>query len=394
MGLVMPLMPSFIPGYPEDCSLSIEITKRMEAVGAVGEDKLFFDPTMLKFILEDMATESECKILYHSTPIYLVKEGNCITHLIVYNKDGISAYKTKYAIDCTGDADLAVMAGAEFESGDADRINQPVSLRFEMAGIDFNAFHAYMHELGNDFYKYFAMNSPGMAEILSKAADDGILTSQDIKYFQAFGIPGKPDSMNFNCPELTPGNNAADAAFLTKKQLEGKRAILRLQCFLKERIPGFKNAYITGISDMVGIRESRRINTEYTLTTSDILDYRKFEDGITACAYPIDIHGKDDTTLGVCYNETIPEPQRYWEVPFRCMIPKKLNNLLVSGRCAGFDFVAQSAARIQLVCRAMGEAAGIGCALAAENQSAFLDINTAEVKRLMKQRIEGRNRVI
>ena len=105
-----------------------------------------------------------------------VLEDRTITHVIVNNKNGLAAYKAKCFIDCTGDADLIKLVGASYQSGNHNRVNQPVSLRFDMAGIDFERFHAYMCSLGNDQYKYFAMNTPGMKDIIRKAYENGVLT--------------------------------------------------------------------------------------------------------------------------------------------------------------------------------------------------------------------------
>ena len=118
-----------------------------------------------------------------------VLEDRTITHVIVNNKNGLAAYKAKCFIDCTGDVD--------------------------MAGIDFERFHAYMRSLGNDQYKYFAMNTPGMKDIIRKAYENGVLTEQDACYFQAFGIPGHPDGMNFNCRSM--GEAAGIAAAMAVK---------------------------------------------------------------------------------------------------------------------------------------------------------------------------------
>ena len=307
-----------------------------------------------------------------------VLEDRTITHVIVNNKNGLAAYKAKCFIDCTGDADLIKLVGASYQSGNHNRVNQPVSLRFDMAGIDFERFHAYMRSLGNDQYKYFAMNTPGMKDIIRKAYENGVLTEQDACYFQAFGIPGRPDGMNFNCPELTTKENVVDAEFMTQKQLEGKKAIMRLRKFLRDYIPGFENAYITSIAQLVGFRESRRIEAEYMLTIEDVLTYRKFPDGIAASHYPIDVHGVNDVSLGLKYQHDVPADEQYWEVPFRVMIPKTLDNVLTAGRCAGMDFRAQSAARIQPTCRSMGEAAGIAALEDVEYVSRTRDVLAGE----------------
>ena len=329
-----------------------------------------------------MAADSNCDILYYTTLVDAVLEDRTITHVIVNNKNGLAAYKAKCFIDCTGDADLIKLVGASYQPGNHNRVNQPVSLRFDMAGIDFERFHAYMRSLGNDQYKYFAMNTPGMKDIIRKAYENGVLTEQDACYFQAFGIPGRPDGMNFNCPELTTKENVVDAEFMTQKQLEGKKAIMRLRKFLRDYIPGFENAYITSIAQLVGFRESRRIEAEYMLTIEDVLTYRKFPDGIAASHYPIDVHGVDDVSLGLKYQHDVPVDEQYWEVPFRVMIPKTLDNVLTAGRCAGMDFRAQSAARIQPTCRSMGEAAGIAAAMAVKNEAVrFNEIDGTAVRR-------------
>lgn len=364
MGLVLPLMSSRLPGSIGQCSLGIEVTRRMEELTKGESDHYRFDSALMQMVLEEMAGKYGCRLLYYTMPVETVKEGDRISYLIVHNKNGLSAYRAAYYIDGTGDADLAVLAGVECMSGNDEGVNQPVSLRFEMAGVDFDRFHAYMRSLGYLGERYFAMNTPGMKDVIMKARDDGLLTDQDACYFQAFGVPGRPDAMAFNCPELTTQAGVVDADFLTQKQVEGKAAILRLRRFLWERIPGFEKAYITSIAPMVGFRESRRIEAEYVMTVRDILSYKKFPDGVCKSNYPLDVHGVEDVTLGLKYDEGVPKEERYWEVPYRCMVPKNVENLLVTGRCAGFDFRAQSATRIQLVCRAMGEAAGIAAAMA------------------------------
>jgi hypothetical protein len=375
MGQVTPLMTSGIPHLRSHCPLGLEISTRMQAIGGSGENDHLFDPTMLAFVLEDMATESDCALLYHTLLAGVVMTGEHLDAVIVCNKDGLTAFTATSFIDCSGDADLAAMAGVDYEIGNHNGVNQPVSLRFEMAGIDFEAFHAAMRQMGNKGHKYFAMNTPGMADLIRQAYDDGLLTEQDAVYFQAFGIPGKPDAMAFNCPELTTKSDVADAFFLTRKQVEGKKAIIRLRRFLRERVPGFEQSYVTQQAPMVGVRESRRIDAVYNMQIMDVLSYRKFDDAIISCNYMIDVHGVDDVTLGLKYDLSVPPELRYWQVPYRCLVAKKTDNLLVAGRCAGLDFRAQSAARIQLVCRAMGEAAGLACALAQQQQIGLHDLD-------------------
>ncbi len=386
MAMVTPLMSSHIAGMRGHCPLGLEISRRMQACGGSGDNDYWFDPTLLAFVLEDMAAEAGCRLLYHTQLAGVIVEDRKLKAVLVCNKDGLSAFTARYFIDGTGDADLAFMAGVACGSGNEQGVNQPVSLRFEMAGIDFAAFHAAMRQYGNQGDRYFAMNSPGMGDILKQATADGLLTPQDAVYFQAFGVPGKPDAMAFNCPELTTRAGVADAFFLSQKQVEGKQAILRLRRFLRERIPGFGQAYITAVAPMVGIRESRRIESVCQMKIADLLGYRKYPDAVVSCAYPIDVHGVADVSLGLRYDTSVPLAEQYWQVPFRCMLPLDRTNLLVTGRCAGFDFRAQSAARIQLVCRAMGEAAGLACAAADRAGVQLPDLDPVIVRQELTRR--------
>ena len=382
IGMVTPLMSLGIPDDGGHCRLSNEITMRMRALGGTEDDHHQFDPSLLSFVLEDMA--ADCKILYHSLIVDCAIENGRVAYVIVSNKDGLSVYSADYFIDATGDADLAYKAGVKCSIGDQNGIIQPVSLRFEMAGIDFGAFHAQMKELGFHGEKYFAMNCPAdMARLLAQAEADGVLKHQDVVYFQAFGIPGRSDAMSFNCPELPAQIGAVSAEFISQKQREGKQAILRLRTFLQRYIRGFEHAYITAVAPMIGFRESRRIDAAYVLSIQDLLNYRKFDDAVASSRYPVDIHGRDDRTLGLQYNDEIPESERFWQVPFRTMIAKGIDNLLVAGRCAGFDFQAQSAARVQLICRSMGEAAGVAAAYAVR-QSGRISFGSLDLQTVIK----------
>ena len=149
-------------------------------------------------------------------------------------------------------------------------------------------------------------------------------------------------------------------------------------------VPGFEESYISEIAPMVGIRESRRIKALYTLTLDDIFNYRKFDDGICESNYPIDVHGVSGNEQQKNYITDISEEEKYWEIPMRCLIPKGISNLLVAGRCAGFSFMAQSAARVQHSCRAMGQAAGIACKLSISEGVPFANIDHTMIKKILR----------
>ncbi len=395
MALVTPIMSTCIDGDPLSSGISEEIRSRMVDLGAANEDALqgkgWFDPLTLKYILERIADESGCHILYHTTLIGVLKEKDVITHAVVYNADGITAVSAKVFIDATADGTLSVMSGAGSQSGDKNGLNQAVSLRFMMAGVQTEAFANYLRSLGDNNVRTYPIFHAAsvykdkrfvLEKVFMKAYEEGFLTLKDIKYFQCFSVPGKPDVLAFNCPELGAQKNILDAAFLSERQKEGKTAIFRIMTFLKRRIPGFEGAYLCEIAPMVGIRESRRIDTEYILTGADVARYARFDDYIATSNYPIDIHSGDGEGLEF---EESDRHDRYYHVPYRSLVVKGIHNLLVVGRCLGADFVAQSSVRVQNSCRSTGEAAGIGAAMAIAQGCAVNRIDGSDVRGVMEK---------
>lgn len=396
VGLVNPMMHNKIEGNPYSSSIDEEICERMIQIGYGsghgGPNKGWFDSQMLKVVLEEMVIEAGCDILYHTSLIDVLKEEEKIKAIIIHNKDGISAVKGSYFIDCTGDGDVAYYLGLPLESGDKNGMNQALSLRFQMTNIDCDRFGEYLESLGQEGTtrqpllhtaavrgKDWVLNS-----LFEEKIEQGVLEPQDLKYFQIFSVPGKPRDLAFNCPELGAKKNIVDATFLTQKQIEGKKAIMRLASFLQKYVPGFEEAYISDIAPMLGIRESRRVIAEYRLTGKDIVSYAKFEDGIARSNYPIDIHNGDQEE-DLEYSE-VGLSEQYYEIPYRSLVVDGIDNLLAAGRCTGSDFIAQSAIRIQQVCRAMGEATGIAAAYALEKKIPFRQVEGKEVRARMRER--------
>ncbi len=392
LGLVGPLMTSRMANFDGHCDLGRELNRRMAEVGGVNETGMFFDGELLKIVLEQMVAESGCRIQYETTLVDAFccektsgweteastgTEMKCgrepeivsgrepeaasglekkLCRVLVAGKDGLAFYEGSFFIDATGDGDLANFAGVPFHSGDGEGKNQPTSLRFEMAGVDYGKLGEFLKENGETNLRYFDMNTPCVKKLLWEAVEKGNLTEQDCTYVQAFGrIPGREDAMSMNFPEMAAQKETWKGDVRGELYRQGREAILRFYRFLRETIPGFEKAYLTGIAPLLGVRESRRIESKGDLCVEDLLSYRKFADAVTASAYPLDVHGLAEEKT---YDRTVPQEERYWEVPFSCMEPREMENLLVVGRCAGMDFYAQSAARVQLICRAMGEAAG------------------------------------
>lgn len=376
LGMVEPLMSTSVPGLPRCSYLAEEIEKRAHEMGSsTGTPYAFFDPVSLSLVLESMLHERGVEMLYHTMITDVQMKDGKIEALVVSNKSGSGLVKAKKKyIDATGDADVCFLAGLETLHGDEENHkNQPCSLRYMVGGVDLDQFWAF-HQ------KYYAPDKPlqprpehfsgactlnggkvfPMDSVFAEAVEKGDLTAADARYWQFFTVPGRADGLAFNCPEFFGIDDITDARMLSYVQVEGKMRILRYLKFYKKYFPGFENAYLSSVANLVGVRESRRAVTEYILTMEDALSWAKFDDAIAQTNYGVDVHGMKLRTEEIKGKDA---NRPYYEIPFRALVVKGVSNLLVAGRNIGSEFVAQSSLRIIPTCRALGEAAGIAAAL-------------------------------
>lgn len=393
MGLVTPMMGHHIKGAHDEyfCEVHRRIARIIEvdypeAVrNYLGEKSggLNYDPVQFSCIYEDLAEKAGLKIAYESSLAYVNTEDGKITTIGVTTRKGLLEINAKVFIDGTGDATLALLAGCEVEMGGGKQ-NQNTSLRFEMGGIDFKKFGKYIKSVGQDFYHtppnlYLDQWPKKFKELLQKMVDEGDITKQDSSYMQLFSMPGKPGSMSFNCPEIKYVPDGMNPFVMSKLYAEGRRAIVRLSNAFKKHVPGFENAYVSNVASLLGVRESRRVKAVYTTTVQDLASKKEFADAFVYSNYPIDIHGEELEHPSWEVNTE----KLYYEVPTRSLIAADVDNLAVVGRCAGFDFLAQSALRIQQVAMASGEAAAHAAKQAIDNNTNLKNIDTAKVKEKM-----------
>jgi len=370
--LVIPMMPNHVEGKPLVRGISQEIQSRLLELGCAATDKNgnegWFNPEALKFVLEEMVLEAGGKILYFTLVEDVIMEGEELRGIVVANKSGRQAVFSKIVIDSTGDGDVAALAGVPFESGrKEDGVSQPMSLRFMVGNVDLSKLADFLLENDNRSYVdppliEFAMVLGGgwpLEKLFREGVEEGLLNDSDIVYFQAFSVPGMPGVVAFNCPRIIGNYKGFDADHLTEAVIQGRRRISRLFSFLRKKIPGFEESYLAMTAPMVGVRESRRIVGEYVLSAQDYFNARKFEDAVSRNRYPIDIHLPTSRLPG----EGKLGPGEYHEIPYRSLIPVKVENLIVACRALSASFEAHGAVRIQPNMRAIGQAAGVAAAL-------------------------------
>ena len=413
-GCVYPCMPTF--AYNSDTPYITELNRRMEVQGIApllgietkgtyGGGGGVYVPDCLTWVYDEWCEEAGVSILYGASVVGAIVENGTITACVVQTAEGLGKIKAKTFIDATGDALLARMAGVPSEKGsETTGRNQPMSLRFEMSGIDVKKAHRYFHETLKDtwmddgFHRKFAEDvkkgrtpflefakSKQVEPLFKEAVKKGELTEDDILYIQAFTIVGKPHTMSMNCPEMPPLSfSATDAMSRSQAVTFGRKMTRRLAAFFKAHIPGFEGAYISREAGMVGVRESWRIRGKYYMEADDYFNARKFPDAVCRTAYPIDIH---DVKLDLAKKLSKGE---YYEIPFRALVADKVSNLLVVGRCASGSFAAQASFRIQPTCMSMGEAAGIAAAWGLKNNIPMADIRWEDIPEDKRSYVSGK----
>lgn len=388
---VTPMMPNKILEESLTHGLNDEILHRAAQLDPPPTDKsgdlLWFNPVTLAFVLDDLLAEAGGRVLYHTVISDAVVEDGALTGVVVENKSGRQRISARVTIDCTGDADVALRANVPCAAGDPDDgHNQPMSLRFALAGVDQERAVAFLaDELGMACYARPPLFEIGAGEakstplgpLICRAVEDGTLAEDDLGYLQFFSMLGRPGELAFNCPRIS-GLSATDAWDLSKAQTVGRQKIRRIARFFKAYVKGFEDSYIGTVAPTVGVRESRRIVGDYTLTEEDYLTEARFPDAVARNSYPIDIHSTK--AKGGLIMKHLP-PGHYHEIPYRCLLPVGVENLLVAGRCLSATFAAQAAVRIQQNCRAFGEAAGLAAVLALEQGVPPRHIDTDELRR-------------
>jgi hypothetical protein len=292
-------------------------------------------------------------------------DGRRVDGVLVSNKAGLREVKAEYVIDASGDADIAARAGAAFElAGGDDLPVQSLSTIFYMGNVD------------NE--RAFSLSQRERTELMAHSEASG-----KYKLTRIGGSIHPTPHPGFVHANLTrvPNIDATDPFALTRAEIEGRRQAHEYARFLIHEHPGFESAYLAMTASYAGVRETRRLIGEYVLTGDDVVAGRKFDDAIACCAAPIEDHhsGKDVRWRYV-------EGDGYYQIPYRSLLPREIDNLLVAGRCLSATHEAQASARNSAQCMAMGEAAGVSAAIALSQVVQPRDVDLRQLRdQLLKE---------
>lgn len=377
--LVYPFMPHWAavktwgrPIRPVVGGIYQEILARLEAAGGLsgpGETaSVLFDDELLKIVLDDLTDEAGVEVVFHATltGVHTAGQGDNrrIDSIEIYHKGGRETIEAAVFVDSTGDADLAALAGVPAQIGRAgDGSCQPMTLNFRLGGV------------APDAPIESALNTL-LAETLAGRTDcilpNLLLTTA--RFLR------DPHIVHFNATRIL-GPDATRGRALSAAEREGRRQVRWLTEFLRNEIPGYASAYLLKMAAHVGVRETRRIEGEYELSERDVLGCARFDDAIACGAYCIDIHNPEG---GGTRLEHLP-PGEFYQIPYRCLIPRGVTNLLIGSRSISATHEAHSSLRIMPIVCALGQAAGTAAALAVRDECAARDISIVDMQTLLRR---------
>jgi len=335
----------------------------------------------LKLVYDRMVSESGAKVLFFSHLASVeMKNENEIDAIIISNKAGLTAYRAKVYVDCTGDGDLAAWAGASFTKGNAKGVSMPSTHCFQIVNINVDP------KYPGSIYELYAGNksSPIWDMVTSgryPAIKDGHLCINFIG----------PNAVGLNAGHLFDVDSTNPRS-LSDAMSHGREMANQFLAGFKEFRPKmFSDSFLVNTGQLMGIRESRIIESDYKLTLKDWMARATFPDEIGRNNYYIDIHNSMEEIDKVIKEKSFenlgrPEPYKKGEshgIPYRCLTPKGLKNVLVAGRCISTEQIVQGSTRIQPACLVTGEAAGMAAAHAFQHHKN--DVHLVDVGFLRKR---------
>jgi hypothetical protein len=314
-------------------------------------------PWGLKLLYDAMArAEPRLTVYLHARSVRAVADRDALQAVVVSTRSGPVALAAPYFIDASGDAALALAAGVPTERG--EHLQYP-SMMFYMQHVDLEQALPHLFELNDLLEQHF--HSAGLPRRSGNIIPTG-RPGEVLVAMSRVAIDGRPP-------------DASDAAELTLAEMLGREQAERCGDFLRAHVPGFAGAFVSDTAPRLGVRETRRIRGLYALSEEDVLGGRKFDDGICRAAWPVELHVADGRTEWRFLDDGL-----WYTVPYRCLVPSGVRNLLAAGRCLSATREGFGSARVIGPCMSEGQAAAIAVAVAHPRGTAVADVDVAEVR--------------
>lgn len=315
------------------------------------------DSELTKVVMMEMLIRANVRVLYHAWVTGTILDEENITDVIIQGKSGKNRIRSNVVIDTTGDADVSAFSGVKFAKGFGEKhIVKPPSLKFKIMNADLN----------RDRIKVSLPHTETGEET----------------YAWLMALPEK-GAYTVNAPSGILDFDSTDTVSLSNSQESTTIRMFRLFMWIKENVKGCQNIKLHSFATNIGIRESRRIEGKYVLTEEDVQSGRKYpRSGIANGVHPIDLHLKDKSFNNK--NLITTRCGDYYQIPYECLVPIGVDNLLVAGRSISATFLSQGSLRVMATCMGMGQAAGTAAALAVNKGTSQVgDLNTQELRSVL-----------
>ncbi len=352
-----------------------------------------FDPEMLKYVAQEMCLEEGIDLLLRACFVDAILDHGKVTGIIVHTKSGMMNLKGKVIIDCTGDGDVIEKSGAPYEKAPKKDM-QPITMVFRLGNVDIQTLVKYIRDypdqflpLGNHIKREDIENIEFHAQGLEnfppwrKAVERGVFPpgiEAEQAWFETSGS-------NINRKELyfivtrVPDADGTDAWDLARAEVEARRQAIAIADFLIRNLPGCNEAHLVNTASKVGVRDTRRIIGQYVLTVEDITEGRRFPDCVAKSSCPINFHkgGKESERIWL---QTDKRGSVAYDIPYGCLLPQKIEGILVAGRIISATHEASGSTRMMGSCMATGQAAGVAAAIAVKRNILPSQVEVSEVQ--------------
>ena len=318
-----------------------------------------------KLVFDDLLSEAGAEVLFHAQLFDVTTKDRQVTEISVATCAGKRSLRARMFIDATGDGELFYLAGCDCQLGrQEDGFCQPMTTCFRLGNVDIARFQA---------------ERPMLEERYRARQAEGKITNPRENILVFFGLG--EGIVHFNTTRVIR-HDPTDPAALSRAEMIARRQVWEMVEFLREESEAFSHCTLLSLANRIGVRESRKLKGVHILTAEELERGVYFPDTVALGNYGVDIHNPTGTGTTVHYLSD----EAYYSIPYRSLLPKEYDNLLVAGRCLSATHEAQSAVRIMPTCVCMGQAAGIAAAVAAETGTALSGVDTDAVRRRLTER--------
>lgn len=338
------------------------------------------NPEYVKVTLDRMMKEAGVEVLLCASVVMPIMENNAVRGAFIESKSGREAILADVVVDCTGDGDIAARAGADFVIGrPGDNACQPMTQMFTLGNCRPPRFWYGDEDEDPEPDPLLRHRFRGAIE-QARQRGEFVLNPNDI-LCAATVLDQRADnvrSVNFTRIQR---KLPTDARQLSDALVEGREQVLEALAFMRAHVPGCENAFLTQTAPMIGIRESRRILGDHILTGDEVIAGTAFDDAVARGIYLLDIHNPSDYGKPSAL-VLLKQP---YGIPYRALLPRGLDNLLVAGRCISGDHIALASYRVQSHAMAIGEAAGTAAALASRSSIAPRKLSSGLLRKTLRE---------